>query len=104
MYYASFFIIYAGKIESVRIDKKVNKLNNWKKKGIIKYELVNVFLSKIEKSFKIDEMTDMEILYKGKIRRDGDYTRYYIRLSFKENESLVFGECLTLRKAAEKVK
>ncbi len=45
----------------------------------------------------------MEILYKGKVRRDGDYTRYYIRLTFTGKEQLVFGECLTLRKAAEKV-
>jgi hypothetical protein len=70
---------------------------------VIKYELVNIFLSKVTKIYRIEDLLDMDVLYKGKIRRDGDYTRYYIRLFFKNNEELVFGECLTLRSAAEKV-
>jgi hypothetical protein len=45
---------------------------------------------------------DMEILLKGVIRQGGDYTRYFIRFSFKEGDKLIFGECMTLRKASDK--
>ncbi len=45
---------------------------------------------------------DIEILLKGVIRRDGDYTKYFIRFSFKEDDKLIFGECMSLRKASDK--
>lgn len=45
---------------------------------------------------------DIEILLKGVIRRDGDYTKYFIRFSFWEGEKLIFGECMSLRKASDK--
>ena len=45
---------------------------------------------------------DIEILLKGVIRRDGDYTKYFIRFSFREGEKLIFGECMSLSKASDK--
>ncbi len=48
-------------------------------------------------------MTDIEIVLKGVIRRSADHSRYYIRISFKGNKKLIFGECLTVRKASDKV-
>ncbi len=48
-------------------------------------------------------MTDLEILLKGIIRRNADHSRYYIRIKFNDKEELVFGECLTMRKASDKV-
>ena len=62
-----------------------------------------MFLSKIEKKFKLDDIIDIEIVLKGIIRRDGDYTRYHIRISFKDKETILFGECMTLRKVVDKV-
>jgi len=56
----------------------------------------------VEKIYKIDELVDIEILLKGIVRRDGDYTKYFIRLSFREGEKLIFGECMSLRKASDK--
>jgi hypothetical protein len=61
-----------------------------------------MFLSKIEKVYQIDDMCDIEILFKGILRRSGDYTRYFIRFTFRDNVTLVWGECLTLRKASDK--
>lgn len=94
LYYVTFFMIYAGWMEYVTIDKK---------KGIVKYEKVNILKSKIAKSYKIDDLIDMEIVLKGVIRRSADHSRYFIRLKFKgEGNFLEFGECLTIRKAASK--
>jgi hypothetical protein len=74
-----------------------------RKKGTVAHTLYNLFLSKKEKNYQIDELTDIEILLKGIERRTGDYRRYFIRLTFKNNEQCVFGECLTMRKISEKV-
>jgi hypothetical protein len=65
--------------------------------------MFNVFLSKIEKSYPIDELDDIEVLYKGYIRRSSDSTRYFIRFTFKDKSQLVFGECMSFRKASDKV-
>ncbi len=78
-------------------------LTKFIQKGTIKYQLINIFLSKIEKTEKIEDLIDIEILLRGVIRHSGDFTRYHIRLTFKEKKQLLFGECLTLRKAADKV-
>ena len=64
---------------------------------------MNIFCSKIEKTFSIDEVDDLDIVLKGVKRRSGDHTRYYIRISFKDKKNLLFGECLTVRKASDKV-
>lgn len=75
-----------------------------KKKGIISYDLINIFCSKKGKTIQIDQLTDIEILFKGRIRRSGDYTRYFIRFTFRDGEKIEFGECLTFRRISEKVK
>jgi hypothetical protein len=93
MYYICMVIFYAGKIEILRIDKK---------KGIMVHKLYNIFLSKVEKSYNLDDIVDIEVLYKGVIRHNSDSTRYYIRFTFKDTTKLVFGECMTFRKASEK--
>lgn len=61
-----------------------------------------MFCSKIEKINKIDEIIDIEIVLRGVIRRSEDSTRYYIRIRFKENNELIFGECMSVRKASDK--
>jgi hypothetical protein len=86
-------IFYAGKIEILRIDKK---------KGVIVHKLYNIFLSKVEKSYNIDDLVDIEVLYKGVVKHNSDTTRYYIRFTFKDLSRLVFGQCMSFRKASEK--
>jgi hypothetical protein len=66
--------------------------------------LRNIYLSKKETVYQIDSLEDIEVVLKGRIRNNGDWTRYYIRLSFIGGDQLMFGECLTFRKASEKVK
>jgi hypothetical protein len=43
------------------------------------------------------------VLYKGVIRRSSDTTRYFIRFTYKDKSQLVFGECMSFRKASDKV-
>lgn len=88
LYYIYFIILYAGTIEVVTIDKK---------KGIIKQSTINIFLSKKEKYKQLDDIKDIEILRKGIIRRGGgDTVRFYIRITFSDEDAMVFGECITL--------
>ena len=61
-----------------------------------------MFLSKIDKVYSIDELVDIEVLLKGVIRQSSDYTKYFIRFTFKNGEKLIFGECMSLRKASDK--
>jgi hypothetical protein len=64
---------------------------------------LNCFLSKWEKQEKIDDLADIEILHKGRIRRSGDYTRYFIRFVFKSKNKICFGETLSFLTAQSKV-
>ncbi len=78
-------------------------MNNLLQKGIIRYSLINCYLSKKEEVYDIDDLKDVEMLLKGKVRNTGDTRRYYIRLTFKNNRVL-FGKCMTFRKVLDKVK
>ena len=82
-YLVAFSTFYAGKMETLFIDKK---------KGIIRHTLLNCFLSKIEYVKQIDDLSKIEMVKKGAIRRTGDTTRYVIRLRFKDHSLVVFGE------------
>lgn len=62
-----------------------------------------MFLSKIEKTHKIEDIVDIEIVLKGVVRHSGDSTRYYLRFTFKDKEKILFGECMTLRRITDKV-
>jgi len=83
--------------------KRYDNRQNLFKKGTIKYSLINLFLSKTEKTYQIEELDKIEIVLKGAVRRSNDSTRYFIRLIFKNKEQCVFGECITFRTIAEKV-
>ena len=61
-----------------------------------------MFLSKVDKVYSIDDLVDIEVLLKGVIRQSSDYTKYFIRMTFKDGEKLIFGECMSLRKASDK--
>ena len=61
-----------------------------------------MFLSKVEKVYSIDDIVDIEVLLKGVIRQSADYTKYFIRMTFKGSEKLIFGECMSMRKASDK--
>ena len=82
-YLVGFVVIYAGKMETVIIDKK---------KGIIKKTLINCFLSKIEYVKSIDNLVKIEMVKKGHIRNNSDSTRYYIRYTFKDKFIMEWGE------------
>lgn len=82
-YLVGFVVIYAGKMETVIIDKK---------KGIIRKTLINCFLSKIEYVKSIDNLLKIEMVKKGHIRNNSDSTRYYIRYTFKDKFIMEWGE------------
>ncbi len=82
-YLVGFVVIYAGKMETVIIDKK---------KGIIRKTLINCFLSKIEYVKSIDNLGKIEMVKKGHIRNNSDSTRYYIRYTFKDKFIMEWGE------------
>lgn len=82
-YLVGFVVIYAGKMETVIIDKK---------KGIIRKTLINCFLSKIEYVKSIDNLVKIEMVKKGHIRNNSDSTRYYIRYTFKDKFIMEWGE------------
>ena len=82
-YLVGFVVIYAGKMETVIIDKK---------KGIIRKTLINYFLSKIEYVKSIDNLVKIEMVKKGHIRNNSDSTRYYIRYTFKDKFIMEWGE------------
>lgn len=82
-YLVGFVVIYAGKMETVIIDKK---------KGIIRKTLINCFLSKIEYVKSIDNLVKIEMVKKGHIRNYSDSTRYYIRYTFKDKFIMEWGE------------
>ena len=82
-YLVGFVVIYAGKMETVIIDKK---------KGIIRKTLINCFLSKIEYVKSIDNLVKIEMVKKGHIRNNSDSTRYYIRYTFKDKFIIKWGE------------
>ena len=82
-YLVGFVVIYAGKMETVIIDKK---------KGIIRKTLINCFLSKIEYVKSIDNLVKIEMVKKGHIRNNRDSTRYYIRYTFKDKFIMEWGE------------
>ena len=86
IYYIVFIIIYASKIERLTIDKK---------KGVIKLAYINCFLSKEEKGKLLSDFLDMEILHKGYINRGYDSTQFYIRITFKDQTTFVFGETVS---------
>ena len=82
-YLVGFVVIYAGKMETVIIDKK---------KGIIRKTLINCFLSKIEYVKSIDNLVKIEMVKKGHIRNYSDSTRFYIRYTFKDKFIMEWGE------------
>lgn len=65
---------------------------------MIKVALINCFLSKEEKGKPINEIKDIEIVRKGLIARSYDSTRLYIRIIFKDDSTLEFGETLSFLK------
>ena len=62
----------------------------------------NVYCSKDEKSLKIDEVDDIEIVLKGIQRGNNDTTKYIIRYKSKK-ENLEFGSTFSIKKIAMKV-
>lgn len=82
LYGLGFLCLYAGKIEILVIDKK---------KGMIKRSEINIFLSKIERFCYIDRVEDVLMVLKGFKSYAADTTRYFIRFTLKDGETLEFG-------------
>ncbi len=64
---------------------------------------INIFLSKVETTFNLDDVTDIQIVLKGVKRGNSDTSRYYIRLTFKEKNKIEFGKSTTFNSIKEKV-
>ena len=69
--------MYAGKIETLYIDKK---------KGIVRHTLLNIFLTKIEHVKQIDNILSIDMVKKGAKRLSGDFTHYIMRFVFSEGK------------------
>ena len=52
----------------------------------------NIFLSKVENAFNIDDVVDIEIVLKGVKRGKSDSSRYYLRITFKDKVKIIFGQ------------
>jgi hypothetical protein len=87
-------ILYSSKIEVINIDKK---------KGIISKAKLNIFCSKKENSNYISHITNIEIILKGYINRSTNTSKYYVRISFSNN-NITFGETMLLSRVIEKYK
>ena len=73
------------------------------KKNRVFLKYYNVYCSKDEKSNKIEDIKDIEIVLKGIQKGNNDTTKYIIRYTFKNKDVLEFGESLYFRKIAQKV-
>ena len=76
-YYISFFMLYVGKIERLNINRK---------KGLVRFSKINIFLSKVEMMFKFDDIDYMEIVIKGIKRGADDHRKYFIRIYNKDKK------------------
>ena len=76
-YYISFFMLYVGKIERLNINRK---------KGLVRFSKMNIFLSKVEMMFKFDDIDYMEIVIKGIKRGADDHRKYFIRIYNKDKK------------------
>ena len=92
-YYITLICIYVAKIETVLIDKK---------KGIIKYTLLNCFLSKEEYVKQIDELNKIEMVYTGVYRTVSDSRYYIMRLTFNDNTIIKFGKTFSFYEIQKK--
>jgi hypothetical protein len=63
----------------------------------------NIFCSKNETSFKISEIYNIEIVLRGSKRAQTDTTRYYIKLTMINNQSLIFGKSVSFLSISQKV-
>jgi hypothetical protein len=53
--------------------------------------------------YPFNEVTDIEVVMKGRVDDSSDNSKYYIRFTFKDKKTIRGGECFSFRKAAEKV-
>lgn len=63
----------------------------------------NIFCSKEETSFKISEIYNIEIVLRGSKRAQNDTTRYYIKLTMTNNQSIIFGKSVSFLSISLKV-
>ena len=53
---------------------------------------------------RIEEIDDLEIVYKGIIKTGVDTTKYYLRITFKDKTNFLFGDSVNFFSIQEKYK
>ena len=99
LWYLFFYLTFNTTFEKVTIDKSRNKVQSNK---------YNFFCRNKQKTYKLSDIDDIELLFKGLRTDTADTSRYYIRMSFKknnkddENKHLIFGETISFNTIIEK--
>jgi len=72
--------------------------------SIVKYTLTNLFFSKKQFTYKLENLIKVKMIYKGQLSRTNDSRRYYLRLYFNNEKDLDIGECSNYVTIEEKVR
>ena len=71
---------------------------------MVKLAYYNIVLSKREKVKRLEEIIDIEIVYKGIIKIGIDTTKYFLRIKFDDKTNFLFGDSVNFFSIQEKYK